>query len=414
MYPELLAPAGSPERLDTALTYGADAVYLGGTDLNLRAQTPGFSPAELNQALHTAHAQNRRIYYCLNILPHPEQIPLVQEQLQGLEGTSVDALIAADPGVIRLARKILPRIPIHISTQANTSNPHAAAFWQDQGASRVNLARELDLRAVRAIRRAVPDLELESFVHGAMCMAISGRCHMSAHLTRRSANQGLCTQPCRFKYRSVFLEEAQRTGEPTWEALEDEAFTTLLASEDLALIDFLPWLSKAGMDSLKIEGRMKTSSYLAQVVDIYATALADIRRKTFRPGLYWRELQLVATRPLCTGFFLPGRRKRLFTPERTQPRAPVLAKILCRDGPDTWRISLRHRWESGRKVQILVPGLRRPELSPAVYSLESLTGDPADALHSGQEGLLRSDHPDLRPGLMLRAYPEQSPEDDRE
>jgi putative protease len=405
MQPELLAPVGAMERLDTALTYGADAVYLGGSELNLRAQSSGFDGSDLDLALETAHSRNSRIYYCLNILPRPEQMPLVHEQLHRLGDKPIDALIAADPGVINAAQKIVPHIPIHLSTQANTSNPQAAAFWQAQGIRRINLARELDFKALRTIRRAIPDVELEVFIHGAMCMAISGRCHMSDYLTQRSANQGLCTHPCRFQYRTLSLEEARRPGEPTWDLVVSQDYTAVLASEDLALIDFIPWLVKAGMQSLKIEGRMKTSSYLAQVVDVYATALADLRAKTFRPKLYWQELAFATTRPLSTGFFLPGRRKRLFTPNHSQAQAPVLAKVTHVEGPSAWRVSVRHKWKADQAVQILVPGLLRPELSPPSYGLELQTRTQTPVLHSGQEGILRSEHPGLRPGLMLRLKP---------
>ncbi len=402
MQPELLAPVGVPDRLDTALTYGADAVYLGGSKLNLRAQSSGFSGKTLDMALEDVHNRNRLAYYCLNILPRPDQMPQVKEHLHSLKEKPIDALIAADPGVIHLARHIVPHVPIHLSTQANTSNPESAIFWQSLGLKRVNLARELDFKAIRAIRRDVPNLELEVFVHGAMCMAISGRCHMSAHLNQRSANQGLCTHPCRFEYKPVSLEEAQRPGEPVWDLVGDQEYTAVLASEDLALIDFIPWLIKAEVQSLKIEGRMKTSSYLAPVMDVYATALADARAKTYRPKLYWQELRLAATRPFSTGFFLPGRRKRLYTPGHGHSPAPIVAKILHPEGRGAWRISVRHKWETGQKVQILVPGLKRPELSPPDYGLETLNRAQADNLHSGQEGILCSEHPDLQPGRMIR------------
>jgi len=406
MQPELLAPVGTPERLDTALTYGADAVYLGGAQLNLRAQSGGFTWPDLDLALQIAHSRNRRVYYCLNILPQPQHMPQIREHLHRLADKPIDALIAADPGVIHLAQSIAPHIPIHMSTQANTSNPQAAAFWQAQGITRINLARELDLKALRAFCRELPDLELEVFVHGAMCMALSGRCLMSAYLNQRSANQGLCTHPCRFRYRALPLEEAKRPGEPTWDLIADQEYTAVLASEDLALIDFLPWLVKAGMHSLKIEGRMKTSSYLAQVVDVYASALADVQAKTFRPKLYWQELRLASSRPLCTGFFLPQGRKRLFTPTQGQPRSPVVAKITHAQSQGAWGVSVRHKWETDQALQILVPGLRRPLLPPASYTLQTPTGNQTGVLHSGQEGVLCCEHPDLRPGLMLRLRPE--------
>lgn len=404
--PEILAPAGNPERLDTALTYGADAVYLGGPELNLRAQSQGFDWEQLGIALDKAGRTGTKIYFCLNIFPTQEQIPGIRDYLQKLKQYLPHGIIVADPGIVALTREILPDLPIHLSTQANTTNSASVAFWRDQGVQRINLARELNLRQMRKIRESVPDVELESFVHGAMCMAISGRCFLSSYLNQRSANLGWCTHPCRYDYRVAYLglEERKRPGKTIWEVSPEEEYTDIFASEDLCLIKYLCWFWRNKINALKIEGRMKTSSYLAQVVDVYKTALKDISENRFRPDLYLSELEHTSSRALGTGFFLPSGCKTLLqTPPNKMP-TPVLAKLLYPEGEDTWRISVRHRFEQDFGFQILVPGLQRPLVSPGEYTLEDLEGQSADTLHSGLQGRLRLNHPDLRPGLLLRKH----------
>ncbi len=402
--PEILAPAGNPERLETALTYGADAVYLGGPELNLRAQSQGFDWEELEQALTKIHAAGRKIYFCLNIFPVEEQLPRIKEYLQELRQYPLDGLIVADPGTVALARRILPELPIHLSTQANTTNSASVNFWKEMGVQRVNLARELNLKQIRRIREAAPDMELESFVHGAMCMAISGRCFLSSYLNQRSANLGWCTHPCRYDYRvaSLGLEEKKRPGKMLWEAYQDGDYTDILASEDLCLIKYLGWFIKNNINALKIEGRMKTSSYLSQVVDIYKTALRDISQNSFRPDLYLSELGHISSRVLGTGFFLPTGRRTVLEPPSDKIPAPVVAKLLYQESEDTWLISVRHRFEQESGFRILVPGLQRPLVNPADYALENLEGERVSTLHSGIQGKLRSQRPELAPGLLLR------------
>lgn len=402
--PEILAPVGNPERLDTALTYGADAVYLGGPELNLRAHSQGFDWEELDQALDKAHSIGTKVYFCLNIFPTEEQLPRIKDYLQKLKQYSLDAMIVADPGIVSLTRKILPQLPIHLSTQANTTNSASVSFWREFGVQRINLARELNLRQIRKIREFVPDVELESFVHGAMCMAISGRCFLSSYLNQRSANSGWCTHPCRYDYRvaSLGLEEKKRPGKIVWEICQEENYTDFLASDDLCLIKYLRWFIRNHITALKIEGRMKTSSYLAQVVDIYKTAVKDVSEKNFRPRLYLTELSQTSSRALGTGFFLPtGHKTVLDTPQYKMP-TPVLAKLLYQEDEDTWIISVRHRFEQDCVFQILVPGLQRPVINSEQYSLENLEGKRVNTLHSGLQGKLRLVHPDLKPGFLLR------------
>lgn len=400
--PELLAPAGNFERFQTALVYGADAVYLGGKDLNLRAQAQGFAWSELGQALDLAHQKDRKIYYCLNILPREEDLLSLRERLGRLKDYPVDGLIVADPGVVTLAKEIVPDIPIHLSTQANTTNSLAVRFWQQLGVTRINLARELNLKTIRSIRQEVQDLELEVFIHGAMCLAISGKCHLSAYLNQRSANLGLCTHPCRYAYRiiKVGLEEKKRPGKTTWELHEGNDYSNILASEDLGLIKYLAWFINNRINALKIEGRMKTSSYLGPIVDTYKTALQDYQTGHFRTTLYLEELSKTVSRPLSTGFFLPGTRKIHLQPKDQKP--PVLGKVISQEQKNTYVISVRHRWFANSSIQILLPGLRRPCLKPQDYGLEDEAGNSLTVAHSGSEIRLKCDFPFLAPNLLIR------------
>jgi putative protease len=394
--PELLAPAGNADKLATALTYGADAVYLGGQALSLRAKTEGFSFPELRKAAALAHGQGARVYFALNLLAWEEHLPVVESYLEELGDIDIDGVIIADPGIVAMARKRIPHIPVHISTQANTSNSATARFWLDQGARGAG--------RIRAMASGVPELEFEVFVHGAMCMAVSGRCLLSAHLTRRSGNLGHCTHPCRFDYRvtAVRLEERLRPGMDTWEIRDGGDFTQIMAAEDLCLIKYLNWFRNNGIASLKIEGRMKTPSYLAQVTDVYRTALDDLAAGNFRPGLYLEELQQLATRPLSSAFF---------TPEPVIQR-PALSRALTKNivgriiepaGPDAWVMDVKHRFETGAPLEILLPGLRRPALSPGDYGVENAEGLRLDTVHGGMRVTLRCGHPGIAPGLFLRA-----------
>ncbi len=435
--PELLAPAGDFPRLETVLRYGADAVYLGGPDLSLRAQAAGFDEATLPEACRLARrwprgAHGVRVYYTLNLLPQPRHMEAVAARLRFLdalpEDASPHALIIADPGVLRLARQLAPRYPIHLSTQANTTNPEAIAFWKEaaHGAvTRVNLARELDGRAVVAMThqaRAL-NMETECFVHGAQCMAVSGRCLLGAALDHaaplggararrpgrrsRSANLGECAQPCRYEYR-VHLEERLRPGHPTWELpvepCGEGAHAAVLAAEDLCLIHFVWWFAAAGVASLKIEGRMRTEQALAQVVDAYRAALDGLCEGRMPGRAIFDELRAATTRPLTTGFLTPTPR-RLHDPTTMaadRPALPgaVVAKVLAEETPGRWRLAVKGRFSAGDELRVLVPGLRRPFLGP--FHLESEDGAPRVVAHSGTTVRLHSDNAALQSGLFLR------------
>ena len=300
--PELLAPAGDMERLKVALAYGADAVYLGGKNFGLRAFSGNFSPQELTQACAYAHERGRKVYVTVNIFPHNAEITELPGYLKQLAQAGCDAILVADPGVFRTARQVIPNTPIHISTQANTTNWQSALFWQEQGAQRVVLARELSLPEIREIRENVA-MELECFVHGAMCVSYSGRCLMSAYMTGREANRGECAQPCRWRYALV---EEKRPGQ-YFPVEEDERGTYILNSRDLCLLGQLPELAAAGVQSFKIEGRMKSVHYLATVVRVYREALdalASSKSDQTQTRPEWlEEIEKAGSRGYTTGFY---------------------------------------------------------------------------------------------------------------
>ncbi len=357
MLPELLAPAGDMEKLKVALAYGADAVYLGGKNFGLRAFADNFSAEELKQACCYAHALNRKVYVTVNMFPHNADMLQLPDYLQQLATAGCDALLIADPGVFRAARKMIPHMPLHISTQANTTNWESALFWQELGASRVVLARELSGAEIREIRANV-SMELECFVHGAMCVSYSGRCLMSAYMTGREANRGECAQPCRWQYALV---EEKRPGE-YFPVEEDGRGTYILNSRDLCLIDHLPELRDAGVQSFKIEGRMKSVHYLATVVRTYRAAL-DLLRDN--PANYtvsdeWRkELDKAASRRYTTGFWegVPGTEAQEYETVRVLPEWDYAALVLSWDPQRRCAgVEQRNHLQLGDEIEVLRPG----------------------------------------------------------
>lgn len=449
--PELLAPAGDMEKLETAILYGADAVYLGGEGLNLRAGAGGFDRTALEIGLKRARLAGVKVYYTLNVYPRQSHMKLLHEQIDMLGELKPDGVIAADPGVIRLLRRELPEIPVHVSTQANTSNSESVRFWRENGARRVNVARELRsgelTEMLDVVRKQMPNMELEVFVHGAMCMAVSGRCYMSALLNDRPGNLGECSHPCRYEYRpsSITFEERTRPGQKLWEikeygtdaadeftfdtpeedftfaplgddedrpeppadpalsmALGTDGWTKFFAAEDLCLLHYLEWFSRMKVASVKLEGRTKSSAYLAQVVDAYKTALNDISKNQFQAERYLAELVNAATRPLTTGFFDPENRGAIAEPPAPGEKRPVLARVLDQAGDGKWLIQTKSRWTTSEDMELLIPGLVRPRISPDYYGVENDQGIGLDVSHPGQKGMLICDHPEIRPGMFIR------------
>lgn len=301
--PELLAPAGDLEKLKFALAYGADAVYVGGTMFGLRAYAGNLDEDELREGLMFAHERKRRLYVTVNIFAHEQDFSLLPEYLQVLQDLGVDGIIVSDPGIFRVARRVIPDMDIHISTQANCTNSESAVFWREQGAKRVILARELAINEIAEIRKKT-GVELEIFIHGAMCMSYSGRCLLSNYLTGRDANRGQCTQPCRWGYSLVVENRPDRY----FPIEEDERGTYLFNSHDLCILPYLPQLKDLGIESWKIEGRMKSAHYVASTVKVYRQAIDTLWEKDQmefqnKLGSWLEEMDKVSHRHYSPGFF---------------------------------------------------------------------------------------------------------------
>ena len=301
--PELLAPAGDLEKLITAINYGADAVYMGGAQYGLRAKAKNFNADEMEAGIAYAHKYGKKVYVTANIFAHNEDIDGMGDFFVQLERLGVDAVLISDPGVFTLAREAAPNLEIHISTQANTTNYRAVRFWHDMGATRVVLARELSIEEIAYIREHTPaGIELESFVHGAMCISMSGRCLLSNYMASRDANRGECSQPCRWNYN---ISEETRPSEHM-PIFEDARGTYIFNSKDLCLIGHIPELVGAGIASLKIEGRMKTPYYVAATTKAYRQALDDYAQDpqlyAERIPYYMEEITKVSHRGFTTGF----------------------------------------------------------------------------------------------------------------
>lgn len=302
--PELLIPASSLEVLKTAVIFGADAVYIGGEAFGLRAKAKNFSTEEMKTGIQFAHEHHVKVYVTANILAHNDDLEGAREYFKELQCINPDALIIADPGMFMIAKEICPEIDIHISTQANNTNYQTYLFWRQLGAARVVSARELSLKEIKEIRDNIPvEMEIESFVHGAMCISYSGRCLLSNYFTGRDANQGSCTHPCRWKYAVV---EETRPGEymPVY---ENERGTYIFNSKDLCMIGHIPELFEAGIDSFKIEGRMKTALYVATVARTYRKAIDDYleSEEKYRANMEWyqSEISKCTYRQFTTGFY---------------------------------------------------------------------------------------------------------------
>ncbi|OAT81465.1 peptidase U32 family protein [Desulfotomaculum copahuensis] len=355
--PELLAPAGNPEKLKVAVIYGADAVYLGGGRFGLRAGAENFTTAEMAGGVDFAHRRGAKVYVTVNIFAHNQDLELLPAYLEELRDLGVDAVIVSDPGVFGLVRQLTPELPVHLSTQANTTNWAAAAFWKKAGVDRIVLARELSREEIMEIRRRV-DVPLEVFVHGAMCIAYSGRCLLSNYMTGRDANRGDCAQACRWRYA---LMEEKRPGE-YFPAGEDARGAYILSSRDLCLLEYIPGLAAAGVDSLKIEGRMKSLHYVATVVNVYRRALDACRRDPahFRVDpAWWEELGKVSNRDYTTGFFTGRESAAVHGTAARIYRRPYAFVGVVRDydrRTGLARVEQRNRFAVGEELEALLPG----------------------------------------------------------
>ena len=401
---ELLAPAGDLERLKIAILYGADAVYIGGQVFGLRAAAKNFSLEEMAEGVAFAHQHNASVYLTLNILPHNEDMKGLKDYLASIQHIPLNGVIVSDPGTFDLVQRYAPQVPIHISTQANSTNIHTVNFWHRLGATRVVMARELSLKEIKEIHNEKPkDLELEGFIHGAMCISYSGRCLLSNYMIGRDANRGGCAHPCRWRYSIV---EEQRPGEymPVY---EDETGTYIFHSKDLCMIKHLPQLIEAGLTSLKIEGRMKTIYYVATVVRVYRQALdaylKDPDNWEFNPE-WLEELQKASHRPFTTGFYhhKPSEEDQIYD-ETYGARSYDFIGLVKHWDPEnqTATIQQRNRFYNRDQVELIGPG-REKALHFTITELKNEDGEPIDnAPHPKQIVTCKVPFP-LYPNEILR------------
>ncbi len=361
--PELLAPAGNYEKLVTAVHYGADAVYLGGKSFSLRAKAGNFTDEVMRQGVIFAHEHGVKVYTTVNIFAHNRDFDGLDTYLRQLQEIEVDGIIIADPGVLLYARKYAPNLSVHLSTQANVTNSSSAQFWHQQGIGRLNLARELSLQEIQQIRKST-DCELEVFVHGALCISYSGRCMLSNYMTGRDANQGGCAHPCRFSYALV---EEKRQGE-YYPVEEDDRGTYIFNSKDLCLLEYLPQLVKSGVNSLKIEGRMKSIFYVGAVVRVYRAALDYLSKISVED---WQEIDKIkipeglveeviktGTRGATENFIVnhPGSSEMIYNESRaTQSYEPVAVVLEPRN--NAVLVDIRNTLFSGEAVEYMGRGI---------------------------------------------------------
>ena len=356
--PELLIPASSLEVLKIAVIYGADAVYIGGEAFGLRAKAKNFSMEEIREGIAFAHAHDVKVYITANILAHNGDLDGVREYFAELREIKPDALIISDPGVYMIAKEVCPEIERHISMQANNTNYGTYRFWYEQGAKRVVSARELSLAEIKEIRANIPDdLEIETFIHGAMCISYSGRCLLSNYFTGRDANQGACTHPCRWKYAVV---EEKRPGEylPVY---ENERGTYIFNSKDLCMIEHIPELMESGIDSFKIEGRMKTALYVATVARTYRRAIDDYKQspELYREHMAWYQEQIsnCTYRQFTTGFFFgkPSDEAQIYDNNTYVKEYTYLGIVGEQNEEGLYRIEQRNKFSVGESIEVMKP-----------------------------------------------------------
>ena len=364
-HPELLIPASSLEVLKTAVMFGADAVYIGGEAFGLRAKAKNFSMEDMREGIAFAHEHDVKVYVTANILAHNDDLEGVREYFQELKEIKPDALIIADPAIFEIAGEICPEIERHISTQANNTNYGTFNFWHKLGATRVVTARELSLEEIKEIRANISDdLEIETFVHGAMCISYSGRCLLSNFMVGRDANRGACTHPCRWKYSIV---EETRPGE-VMPVFENERGTYIFNSKDLCMIEHIPELLESGIDSLKIEGRMKTALYVATVARTYRKAIDDYQKdpKLYEENMPWylEQISNCTYRQFTTGFFFgkPDETTQIYD-SNTYVKEYTYLGIIGEEKEGTYRIEQRNKFSVGETIEVMKPNGENVEVT---------------------------------------------------
>lgn len=378
--PELLVPASSLEVLKIAVVFGADAVYIGGEVFGLRAKAKNFSKEDMAEGIAFAHEHGVKVYVTANILAHNYDLDGVREYFKELKEIGPDALIISDPGIFTIAKEICPEIEIHISTQANNTNYGTYQFWYGQGAKRVVSARELSLKEIKEIRQNIPeDMEIETFIHGAMCISYSGRCLLSNYFTGRDANQGACTHPCRWKYAVV---EEKRPGEylPVY---ENERGTYIFNSKDLCMIEHIPEMIDAGIDSFKIEGRMKTALYVATVARTYRKAIDDYleSEEKYRQNMPWYldQISNCTYRQFTTGFFFgkPSEESQIYDSNTYVKEYTYLGIVGEQNAQGFYRIEQRNKFSVGEEIEVMKPN--GDNILVTVKAIQDEDGNPMES-----------------------------------
>ncbi len=404
--PELLAPAGNLEKLKFAVHYGADAVFIGGQKYGLRSNADNFSLAEMQEAVQFAHRYGAQVFVATNIFAHNEDVAGLASYLSDLQDVGIDAIIAADPVIIETAQRVAPKVEVHLSTQQSTMNRYAVQFWKEQGIQRVVLAREVSMQQIKSIKQHV-DIEIETFVHGAMCSSYSGRCVLSNHFTDRDSNRGGCSQSCRWKYdlyqkhggdHRLFAEDV-----PAFS--EDDAFS--MGSKDLSMLDYIPQLIEAGVDSFKIEGRMKSIHYVATVVHAYRQAidayLANPAEYTLQK-VWLEDMLKAANRPVQTGFYFdaPDGFDHIYEEHEKQMPYDFAGLVLDYD-PQTAMATIeqRNHFKIGTEIEFI-----RPRFHPFSQKVEVMWDEEGNTLQAARHPLqrikIRVDHPVAKWDMMRK------------
>ena len=403
--PELLAPAGSLSRLKMAIEYGADAVYLGGEAYSLRAAAENFSPSEMAEGIAFAHKRGKKVYITANIFPHNADLNDLEQYLKEIAAMGADAVIVSDLGAVDLVREAAPELDVHISTQANNINYRSAQAYYKLGAKRVVVARELSLAEIREIRVNIPsDMEIEAFVHGAMCISYSGRCLLSNYMTMRDSNRGACSHPCRWNYA---LMEEKRPGE-YFPVYENERGTFIFNSKDLCMIGHIPELIEAGISSFKIEGRVKTDFYVATVVKAYREAIdsyvSNPEKYQFNPALF-DELQKVSHRKYTTGFYLgkPDADAQVYASSSYIRTYDLIGYIKSYDAESGLAvIEQRNRFFLGDKVEVVAP--KGPFFTQKINFMQNEAGEKIEcAPHAQMLVTIKLDHSVTLPAFLRKA-----------
>lgn len=381
--PELLLPAGNPEKFSSAIRFGADAVYLAGKEFGLRSAADNFTLDELENAIKKAHSLSKKVYITINATPRCDEYPQLEEYLKSLDGISPDAFIVASPGVIDLCQKILPGVDIHLSTQAGAVSAEDCNFWHRMGVSRVVLARELSFSDIKKIKSSISEeLELEAFIHGSMCVSWSGRCLLSKHLTGRDANEGKCTQPCRWNFNLYEIEEEKRLGE-RFPVYETNLGTFIMSSKDMCMIEHIPELVSSGVASFKIEGRMKSAYYAAICANVYRMAidayLASPDDYAYDPR-WLEELETVSHREYCTGYYFsePSYDIQVVTKPGYIAEKGYLARVISYD-ENTHRATLfqKNKMLNDSTAELVSPGALGVKFT--VSDMQDENGAPIDS-----------------------------------